>query len=155
MENDRLKQYSELNMRLEALFETEHDWLANAANFCAEVYHTLDRINWCGFYMLKGTELVLGPFQGKAACVRIQAGRGVCGTAADRRQTIVVADVHQFPGHIACDGESKSEIVIPLIKSDKLIGVLDIDSPEYNRFTDEDRTGLEQLARVYLAGSYF
>jgi GAF domain-containing protein len=113
------------------------------------VYHTLPDLNWAGFYLMKDGELVLGPFQGKPACVRIALGKGVCGTAAAQRETIVVPDVHAFPGHIACDAASRSEIVIPLITRDgQLLGVLDLDSPELARFDDADRRGLEQLAAV-------
>ena len=145
--------YAALCDELSALIAGESDWVANLANASALLYHSLDQVNWTGFYLLRGTELVVGPFQGKPACVRIALGRGVCGTAAQNRQTIVVADVHQFPGHIACDSASNSEIVVPMIKNDQLIGVLDIDSPITNRFDDEDREGLENFVAVILRGN--
>jgi L-methionine (R)-S-oxide reductase len=135
---------------LNALIDGESDWIANLANASALLYHSLDQVNWAGFYLLRGAELVVGPFQGKPACVRIALGRGVCGTAAERRQTLVVPDVHQFTGHIACDSASNSEIVVPMIKHDQLLGVLDIDSPIKSRFDEEDRRGLEQFVAVLL-----
>jgi L-methionine (R)-S-oxide reductase len=127
--------------------------VANAANLAALVYHSLPDLNWLGFYFLKDGELVVGPFQGKPACVRIAVGKGVCGTAAERIETIVVADVNEFPGHIACDAASRSEIVVPLVKGSRLIGVLDADSPVVGRFDDVDREGFERLAAVYLEAS--
>jgi L-methionine (R)-S-oxide reductase len=142
--------YAALCDELSALIAGESDWVANLANASALLYHSLDQVNWAGFYLLRGSELVVGPFQGKPACVRIALGRGVCGTAAQSRQTIVVADVHQFPGHIACDSASNSEIVVPMIKNDQLVGVLDIDSPITNRFDDADREGLERFVAVLL-----
>jgi L-methionine (R)-S-oxide reductase len=145
--------YRELTQQLEALFEGERDGLANAANFAALLYQALPSLNWVGFYFLRGQELVLGPFQGKVACVRIALGRGVCGTAAARRETQVVPDVHAFPGHIACDAASRSEIVVPLLKDGKLLGVLDLDSPEPARFDEADRAGLERAAQVLLERS--
>jgi L-methionine (R)-S-oxide reductase len=142
--------YNELIGHAEALLDRETDALANAANFAALLYHSLPGINWAGFYFYRGGELVVGPFQGKPACVRIAMGKGVCGTAAQRRAPIVVADVNAFPGHIACDSASRSEIVIPLIEADRLLGVLDLDSPTLARFDQQDQSGLERLAAVFL-----
>jgi GAF domain-containing protein len=130
----------------DALFAGERDPIANAANLAALIAMSVDRLNWSGVYLMRDGELVLGPFAGKPACVRIALGRGVCGTAAQRRETIVVPDVHAFPGHIACDPASRSEIVVPLVDGDRLIGVLDIDSPEPNRFGDAERALFEDLA---------
>ena len=166
------ERYSELLEQARALLADERDRTANAANLAALIFHSLPELNWAGFYFLKGGELVLGPFQGKPACVRIAVGRGVCGTAARDRQTIVVPDVHAFPGHIACDSASRSEIVIPLCRSrvggnpgldsrlhgndvvhrrdDTLIGVLDLDSPLKNRFDAEDARGLEALVALFI-----
>jgi len=143
--------YQGLDSQLRSLLEGEHDFIANAANFCALVYHSLPDLNWAGFYLYKNGELVLGPFQGKPACVRIPLGSGVCGTAAQRRQTIVVDNVHEFPGHIACDSASNSEIVVPLVHTSKLLGVLDLDSPTLARFDDADAQGLNQLVEIFLA----
>ena len=126
----------------------ETDPVANMANMAAVLFGGLEKINWAGFYVLKGNTLVLGPFQGKPACVRIPLGKGVCGTAAQTRQTQRVENVHQFPGHIACDSASNSEIVVPIRKNGEIIGVLDIDSPIKNRFTEEDKAGLEQFVKV-------
>ena len=140
--------YGALSKSLESLLEGETDALANLANASGLLADALDRINWCGFYLLRGEELVLGPFQGKPACVRIALGKGVCGTAAQRRETLVVPDVNAFPGHIACDAASRSEIVIPILQDGRLRGVLDVDSPETHRFDDEDRKGLEELVRI-------
>ena len=145
--------YSELGTQLGALFEGESDFIANAANFASLLFHSLLDVNWVGFYLLKDNELVLGPFQGQPACVRIAIGKGVCGTAAELRQTVVVENVHEFPGHIACDSASNSEIVVPLIKDGKLIGVLDLDSPSTSRFNDEDAKGLNELAQIFLESS--
>jgi L-methionine (R)-S-oxide reductase len=139
----KAERYRELTRSLEALLEAETDALANLSNAVGLLAHSLDRINWCGFYLLRGEELVLGPFQGQPACVRIPVGNGVCGTAAARRETLVVPDVEKFPGHIACDPSSRSEIVVPIVEGDVLRGVLDVDSPEVGRFDDEDRAGLE------------
>ncbi|HVQ38634.1 MAG TPA: GAF domain-containing protein, partial [Pyrinomonadaceae bacterium] len=122
-------------------------------NFSSLLYHSLPDLNWVGFYLLKEGELVLGPFQGKPACVRIALGKGVCGTAAQQRQTILVDNVHEFPGHIACDSESNSEIVVPLIKDQQLIGVLDLDSPLVRRFDDADANGLNALVSVFVGAS--
>jgi GAF domain-containing protein len=142
--------YRELAATLEGLLAGEPDALANLANASAHLAQALDRINWCGFYLLRGEELVLGPFQGKPACVRIPLGKGVCGTAAVRRETLVVPDVEKFPGHIACDAASRSEIVVPIVNGETLRGVLDIDSPDLARFDETDREGLEQFVRTLL-----
>ena len=142
--------YADLVEQANALFEGEHDYVANAANLSALLFHNLPYLNWAGFYFLKDEGLVLGPFQGKPACVRIALGKGVCGTAARDKKSIVVPDVNAFPGHIACDSDSKSEIVVPLVRFGKVIGVLDIDSPNLARFDDDDRRGLEALADVFL-----
>ncbi len=140
--------YEDLAASLKALAGGESDALANLANASALLAHSLDRINWCGFYLLREGELVVGPFQGKPACVRISLGKGVCGAAAARRETIVVPDVNEFPGHIACDPASRSEIVVPILEGDSLRGVLDIDSPELSRFDEVDRVGLEGFVRA-------
>jgi GAF domain-containing protein len=145
--------YKELALQLSGLLSGERDAIANAANMSALVYHTLPGVNWVGFYLLKDGELVLGPFQGKPACVRIALGCGVCGAAAESRRPIVVPDVDAFPGHIACDTASRSELVVPLIAGDTLLGVLDLDSPSAGRFDDDDRAGCEALAEIYLAAS--
>jgi L-methionine (R)-S-oxide reductase len=147
--------YRDLNQQLAALFAGERNGLANAANMCALLYQVLPELNWAGSYFLQGGELVLGPFQGKVACVRIALDRGVCGTAAARRETLVVADVHEFPGHIACDAASRSEIVVPLIKRGRLLGVLDLDSPLLARFDEEDRSGLNAAVALLLDSSDF
>src|SRR5579871_2622623 len=142
--------YADLRSQLAALLSGETDVIANAANTAALIYHSLPDVNWAGFYFLKGGELVLGPFQGKLACVRIPVGKGVCGTAAERRESVLVPDVHAFPGHIACDTASRSELVVPLIQDGAVLGVLDLDSPLQGRFTEEDRAGCESLAAIYL-----
>ena len=147
--------YRELNGQLAALFSGERSGMANAANLCALLYQHLPDLNWVGFYFLQEGGLVLGPFQGKVACVRIAIGRGVCGTAAHRRKTLIVADVHAFPGHIACDSASASEIVVPLLQEGRLLGVLDLDSPLLARFDPEDAAGLEAAAGLLLQGSDF
>lgn len=134
----------------QALLSDESDRIANAANLSALVFNHLEQVNWAGFYFLQGDELVLGPFQGQPACVRIPLGRGVCGTAASSRETQRVADVHAFEGHIACDAASRSEIVVPLILDDQVIGVLDIDSPVTDRFSLADQDLIEQLAAIYI-----
>jgi GAF domain-containing protein len=143
-------QYKSLTTQLYALLETERDFIANAANFSSLLFNALPDLNWAGFYVFKGGELVLGPFQGKPACVRIAVGKGVCGTAAQHMKTIVVENVHEFPGHIACDSASNSEIVVPMIKNGVLVGVLDLDSPAYARFDEDDKAGLENLVEVFL-----
>jgi L-methionine (R)-S-oxide reductase len=142
--------YADVAADLRALLAGERDPIANAANLAALVYHTLPDLNWAGFYLLKDGELVLGPFQGKPACVRIAVGKGVCGTAAARRESVLVPDVDAFPGHIACDSASRSELVVPLIKNGTLLGVLDLDSPSRARFDEDDREGCEALAAIYL-----
>lgn len=145
--------YRELHSQLSALFAGERDGLANCANMSALLYEALPDLNWAGFYFLRAGELVLGVFQGRVACVRIALGRGVCGTAAERRETVIVADVHAFPGHIACDSASRSEIVVPLIRDGQLLGVLDLDSPHAARFDQEDGKGLGALVEVLLQAS--
>lgn len=142
--------YAELAAQARALLAGEHDRIANAANFSALVYQALPDINWAGFYFHDGQELVLGPFQGKPACVRIALSRGMCGAAASQRRTQVVPDVHAFPGHIACDAASRAEIVVPLVHKGSLLGVWDVDSPLPGRFDDEDRAGMEALCEVFL-----
>lgn len=144
------EQYNLLAKQLDALLEGETNRVANLSNASALLNQFLDTTNWVGFYVMEEGELVLGPFQGMPACVRIQVGKGVCGTAVADRKTIVVEDVHAFPGHIACDAASQSEIVVPLIKDGAVIGVLDIDSPVKNRFSDDDRTGIENFAEILL-----
>jgi GAF domain-containing protein len=146
----KTEHYAELVAQARALLGDEHDRIANAANFAALVFQSLPDLNWAGFYFYDGRELVVGPFQGKPACVRIALERGVCGAAARQRQTQVVPDVHAFPGHIACDAASRSEIVVPLVRNGQLIGVWDADSPLPGRFDDDDRQGMEALCAVYL-----
>jgi len=144
--------YEDLCSQARGLMAGEPDMIANAANFSALIYHSLPDLNWSGFYLYDGNELVVGPFQGKPACIRIALGRGVCGTAAQTHQTQVVRDVHDFDGHIACDAASQSEIVVPLIRADgSLLGVWDVDSPSIARFDDEDRAGMEALCAVFMA----
>jgi L-methionine (R)-S-oxide reductase len=143
--------YADLARDLTALLSGERDLIANAANTAALVYDALPGLNWAGFYLYKSGELVLGPFQGKPACVRIAMGKGVCGTAAARRESVLVEDVHAFPGHIACDSASNSEIVIPLLRGGELLGVLDLDSPKLARFTPADARGLERVAQIFIA----
>ncbi|WP_456292686.1 GAF domain-containing protein [Pseudomonas sp. AK106] len=142
--------YRLLAAQLESLLADERDFIANAAQFSAFLYTQLDDLNWAGFYLNRNEELVLGPFQGQIACVRIPFGRGVCGTAAESRETQRVVDVHEFPGHIACDSASNSELVVPLVKDGQLIGVLDLDSPSVGRFNEEDQAGIERLAAIFL-----
>ncbi|MDB5550747.1 MAG: hypothetical protein JWL86_731 [Rhizobium sp.] len=147
--------YSALCEQAEALFDGESDPIANAANLSALVFELAPGLNWVGFYFLKSAhELVLGPFQGKVACVRIAVGKGVCGTAAAEQKTVLVPDVHDFPGHIACDAASRSELVVPLIRDGKVFGVFDIDSPFPGRFDADDRTGFERLAAIYVVASH-
>jgi len=145
--------YASFNRQLAAVLQGERDWVCNLAQTSALLMHLLPDLNWAGFYLLRDGGLVLGPFQGKIACVRLQVGAGVCGTAAARRETVVVPDVHQFPGHIACDSASNSEIVIPLLHQGRLLGVLDLDSPKFNRFDPVDAHGLEESVRLLLAAS--
>ncbi|MBS3959121.1 MAG: GAF domain-containing protein [Xanthomonadaceae bacterium] len=146
----KAEQYAQLLEQARALMHGERDRTANAANLSALVFHALPELNWVGFYFFDGRELVVGPFQGLPACVRIALGKGVCGTAAATRQTQVVPDVEAFPGHIACDSASRSELVVPLFKGDTLIGVFDLDSPVPDRFDAEDARGLEALAAAFL-----
>ncbi len=141
--------YKLLSSQVRSLLGDETDALANAANFVGLLYNALDDINWLGIYVLRGDELVLGPFQGQPACVRIPIGKGVCGTSAEKRQTLRVPDVHDFPGHIACDAASRSELVVPLLIDGDLVGVLDIDSPSLDRFSADDQRGVEECCRVY------
>ena len=145
--------YNEIQTQLTALLAGERNALANTANFTALLFQLLPDLNWVGFYFLREGELVLGPFQGKVACVRIPLGKGVCGTAAARRVTQIVADVHAFPGHIACDVASNAEIVVPLLQGERLLGVLDLDSPTSGRFDQDDARGLERAAALLLAAS--
>lgn len=149
---DKAGDYAQLAEELGGLLAGERDLVANAANTCALIFDALPDLNWAGFYFLKGGELVVGPFQGKPACVRIALGKGVCGTAAAQRKTIVVPDVNAFPGHIACDAASQSEVVIPLIQ-DGVLGILDLDSPRVGRFDAVDAQGLERLASVFLSNT--
>ncbi len=143
--------YQQICEQLQELLGEETNFIANAANTSALLFQLLKDVNWVGFYIVEGTELVLGPFQGKPACVRIPFGKGVCGKAASRRKTIVVPDVNQFPGHIACDRASQSEIVVPLLNWGKLLGVLDIDSASLNRFDEDDKEGIESIVSVFLS----
>lgn len=147
--------YAQLAQELQALIAGEPDFIANLANAAALLFHAMPDLNWAGFYLLRqglagGDELVVGPFQGKPACVRIAIGKGVCGTAAAQRRSVIVTDVNQFPGHIACDTASNSEIVVPMIRQGALLGVLDIDSPRLARFDEQDRDGLEQFVAILL-----
>ena len=146
----KTEQYDQLAEQARGLLHGERDRVANAANLSALVFHSLPDLNWVGFYFWDGAELVVGPFQGRPACVRIALGRGVCGTAAATRQTQRVADVDAFPGHIACDSASRSELVVPLYRGEELLGVFDFDSPRTARFDEDDQRGLETLARIFL-----
>jgi GAF domain-containing protein len=143
--------YQDLCERLGELLGQESNFVANAANTSALLFHSLPHVNWVGFYVAEGKELILGPFQGKPACARIPFGKGVCGTVALESESLVVPDVHKFSGHIACDTESRSEMVVPLLNWGKLIGVLDIDSPSLNRFDEDDKEGIESIASVFVA----
>ncbi len=145
--------YAAVNRQLAAVLHGERDWVCNLAQTSALLMQTLPDLNWAGFYLLRNGELVLGPFQGKVACVRIALGKGVCGTAAARRESVVVPNVHDFPGHIACDSASNSEVVVPLLHRGELLGVLDLDSPQLNRFDADDARGLEQSVRLLLDAS--
>jgi GAF domain-containing protein len=145
--------YNQLAAQLSSLLAGERDLIANAANFSSLIFHSLPDLNWAGFYFVKDNELVLGPFQGRPACVRIAMGKGVCGTAAAEGVTTIVPNVHEFPGHIACDSASNSEIVVPLMKDGRLIGVLDLDSPLFGRFDTEDDQGLNRLVSVLIQSS--
>ena len=143
--------YDQLASQLSSLLAGERDLVANAANFSSLIFHELPDLNWAGFYFAKDDELVLGPFQGQPACVRIRVGQGVCGAGASKCETVIVPNVHEFPGHIACDSASNSEIVVPLMKGERLIGVLDLDSPLPGRFDQDDAAGLEELVRILLS----
>ena len=147
--------YEELVRQTRGLLHGERDLIANAANVAALIWQIVPDLNWAGFYFVKGGELVLGPFQGKPACVRIAMGKGVCGTAAARREALLVEDVHAFPGHIACDSASNSELVVPLIKGGEVFGVLDLDSPNFARFDAEDRRAFEALVAAFVEGTDF
>jgi GAF domain-containing protein len=142
--------YRALGRQVDALLDGEHDPIANAANISALLFQVMPDLNWAGFYFMREGELVLGPFQGKPACVRIAVGKGVCGTAVARREAIVVEDVDAFPGHIACDSASRSELVVPLLRGDAIVGVIDLDSPAPDRFDADDRAGIEGVAQRYL-----
>lgn len=150
MKNER---YEYLLKYLESSFEGERNFIANLANASAVINENLENLNWAGFYLFDKTDLVLGPFQGKPACVRIKIGRGVCGTATEKRETLIVSNVHEFPGHIACDAASNSEIVVPMYLGDRLLGVLDLDSFEYNNFDETDRIYLEKAVEIILKSS--
>ena len=150
LSGDKPQQYAQLADQARALLHGEHDRIANAANLSALVYHALPDLNWVGFYFFDGTELVVGPFQGQPACVRIPLDKGVCGAAARTRTTQRIDDVHAFPGHIACDAASRSELVVPLADGDRLTGVFDIDSPKPSRFDADDQAGLEAIAAIFL-----
>jgi L-methionine (R)-S-oxide reductase len=145
--------HEEVRTLARALFEGERDRTANAANLAALLFHSFPDLNWAGFYWLRGEELVLGPFQGKPACVRIPLGKGVCGTAAARARSVVVPDVNAFPGHIACDSASRSEVVVPVMRGGRVLGVLDLDSPRPGRFTEEDARALEALVEIFVAAT--
>lgn len=147
--------YRELALMAEGLFRGERDPIANAANLSALLWMGLADLNWAGFYFLRSSILVLGPFQGKPACVRIEVGKGVCGSAAAQKKSLIVADVESFPGHIACDIASRSELVVPLLQGDRLAGVLDLDSPSRARFDDADARGIESLAALWVTASDF
>jgi L-methionine (R)-S-oxide reductase len=142
--------YEELAVQASAMLEGEKDPVANAANLASLIWHLLPDLNWAGFYFLKGDDLIVGPFQGRPACVRIALGKGVCGTAAAKRASVIVPNVHEFPGHIFCDSASQSEIVVPLLDGGRLLGVLDLDSPKLARFDETDRAGLELIAQIWV-----
>ncbi|MHB8812539.1 MAG: GAF domain-containing protein [Steroidobacteraceae bacterium] len=150
---DKRAGYETLATQLRGLLAGETDPIANAANTVALIFDALPQVSWAGFYFLRGGELIVGPFQGKPACVRIALGRGVCGAAAVRRETIIVPDVNAFPGHIACDSASQSEVVVPLIAADRVAGVLDLDSARLARFDEADARGLERLAELFVRAS--
>ena len=148
--------YADLNKQLKSLLDGERDFIANAANFSALLFNLLPDLNWAGFYLMRGDELILGPFQGKPACVRIPvhpSPRGVCGNTAFHRRTFLVPNVHEFPGHIACDSASNSEVVIPILNGDHVVGVLDLDSPILNRFATQDQSGLELMVATFIAAT--
>ncbi|MCZ2257963.1 GAF domain-containing protein [Sporosarcina sp. G11-34] len=149
--NETSEKYVQLANQLNALLTGETNLYANLSNASALLNQFFDRINWVGFYLIEDSELVLGPFQGLPACIRIPLGKGVCGTAAKTKESIIVPDVNAFPGHIACDAASQSEIVIPIVKNGNIFGVLDVDSPELDRFSEEDRIGLEKIVEVLIS----
>lgn len=152
--HDKAEFHREIVEQLKGLLHGERDYIANAANLSALIFDLVPDLNWAGFYFLKSeSELVLGPFQGKVACVRIAVGKGVCGTSVAEKRTMLVKDVHEFPGHIACDAASRSELVVPLIKDGKVFGVLDLDSPLAGRFDTDDQAGFEAMAAIYVQGS--
>ncbi|SEQ42509.1 GAF domain-containing protein [Faunimonas pinastri] len=150
---DKPSLYADLAAELGGLLSGERDFIANAANAASLLFHRMPDLNWAGFYLMRGGELVLGPFHGKPACVRIAVGKGVCGTAVEHGESVVVPDVHAFPGHIACDAASRSELVVPLRSGSRIVGVLDLDSPVPGRFDEEDRRGCEKLATILMTGS--
>lgn len=152
-QTDKPTHYQELAVQLTALLSGEHDWIANSAQFSAFLYYSLPDLNWAGFYFLQQEHLIVGPFQGKPACVRINIGKGACGVCAEQRQPIIIDDVYTFPGYISCDAITRSEIVLPMIKNQQLLGVLDLDSPVLARFDEHDRQGLETLIAILLNGS--
>ena len=147
--DSKADRYQTIARRLESLLEGERDFLANTANTAALVYEFAGDLNWAGFYFRQGDELVLGPFQGRTACVRIRMGSGVCGTAAARAESVLVGNVHSFEGHIACDAASNAELVVPVVEDGRVIGVFDLDSPTVGRFDEEDRAGIEEIVRIY------
>jgi L-methionine (R)-S-oxide reductase len=153
MNQSKTEFYRDLAAQLTALLGDERDRIANAANMSAFLFMTVPDLNWTGFYFMQDGGLIVGPFQGKPACVRIAVGEGVCGTAVKDRRSILVEDVHAFPGHIACDAGSESELVVPLVKNGEIIGVLDLDSPRLARFDAEDQAGMERLAAIFVAAS--
>ena len=153
MNNNNIKSYTYLLNLAKNLTETEDDFIANCANISSLIFNNIKDLNWVGFYLWKNDRLILGPFQGQTATTRIELGKGVCGYSAKNKITYIVPDVHEFPGHIACDLLTNSEIVIPLIKEEKLIGVLDIDSPKLNRFSEEDKINLEKIATILIKNS--
>ena len=145
----KIEQYKLMNAQLEALIDDVPHLISNMANASALLYQTLEDINWAGFYLMEEDILVLGPFQGKTACIEIAVGKGVCGTAVERREIMLVKDVHEFPGHIACDSASNSEIVLPIYRGNEVFGVLDIDSPSIARFDEEDKMGLQEFVQIF------
>ena len=155
MTTSKAELYDQLAAQLSSLLAGERDLIANAANFSSLIFQSLPDLNWAGFYFAKDGELVLGPFQGKPACVRIKLGQGVCGAGAAKCETVIVPNVHEFPGHIACDSASNSEIVVPIVSEGRLIGVLDLDSPSFSRFDDDDARGLNQLVEIFVASTSF
>ncbi|MFT5542737.1 MAG: L-methionine (R)-S-oxide reductase [Glaciecola sp.] len=146
---DKSKQYKLINSQVRAIISEESDMIANMANIAAVLYNHLENVNWSGFYLYKESQLVLGPFQGQPACIRIPMGKGACGTSAELQKTLLIDDVHQFDGHITCDVASRSEIVVPIVVRGRLIGVLDVDSPIANRFDQNDKQGLEELVDIF------